>query len=140
MTGSLQMTPVNSSEARVPVRRDKKRHIVAIVAAVVIGGGIVLCAMQFQRPPPVEPPHAAGLDVRSETAVSVAPGCPQWKVLKLGQVEKAKGGWTDPVPGRVKIDERISSKVGSPLAGRVSQVLVDLGAHVKTGDPLFRVS
>lgn len=140
MTDSLPTITVNPSEVRVRGRVPRKRRIVGILAAAVAGIGLVLGAMRFQRPPPVQPPHAEGLDVRSETVVSVAPGCPQWKVLKLGQVERAKGGWTDPVPGRVKIDERISSKVGSPLAGRISEVLVDLGAHVKTGDPLFRVS
>jgi cobalt-zinc-cadmium efflux system membrane fusion protein len=146
MTNSPPMNTVKPPEAPSPLGRPKKRRFLriggigGIVVAAIAGSALVLGAMQFQRPPPVQPPHAEGLNVRSETAVSVAPGCPQWKVLKLGQVEKAKGGWTDPVPGRVKIDERISSKVGSPLTGRVSQVLVDLGAHVKAGDRLFRVS
>jgi multidrug efflux pump subunit AcrA (membrane-fusion protein) len=78
--------------------------------------------------------------VKSDTAIDVAPGALQWKVLKLGHPERAHAGWTDPVPGRIKIDERLAAKVGSPLAGRVSEVMVDLGQQVKAGDPLFRVS
>ncbi len=44
-----------------------------------------------------------------------------------------------PVPARVAFDERRTASVGSPLAGRVEQVVVRPGDHVKAGDKLFSV-
>jgi RND family efflux transporter MFP subunit len=111
--------------------------------AVVLGGAAIFAAFRFQRPAPVEPPHAAGLEVENGAdgqRVAVRPGAPHWKVLKLASVERAGPGWTDPVPGRVKIDERLASKVGVALSGRVSKVFVDLGQRVEAGDPLFSVA
>ena len=127
------MAPPKTGHAR-------KRPWIGLSGAALIGGVIILSALRFERAAPVEPPHAPGLEIKGDSAIDVAPGALQWKVLKLGHVERAHAGWTDPVPGRIKIDERLAAKVGSPLAGRVSDVMVDLGQQVKAGEPLFRVS
>ena len=140
---SGQEAPPVRAEPLAVIRTDEpigRGTLLGIGLALLAGAGLVVGALSFQRPPPVEAAHAQGLDVKSEGEVDVVAGGPQWKVLKLGQVERARGSWTDPVPGRVKIDERRSSKVGTPLSGRVTDVLVDLGQHVHAGDPLFRVS
>jgi RND family efflux transporter MFP subunit len=65
---------------------------------------------------------------------------PNWSALHLASVEKAGNSWTDPIPGRVRIDDRLTSKVNAPVGGRVSRVLVDLGQQVKHGDPLFVIT
>jgi len=141
MTMTHDSTLTAPTPAAPPTQREtRKRPWIGLSAAAVAGGAMILCALRFERPAPVEPAHAAGLEVKSDTAIDVAPGALQWKVLKLGHPERAHAGWTDPVPGRIKIDERLAAKVGSPLAGRVSEVMVDLGQQVKAGDPLFRVS
>jgi RND family efflux transporter MFP subunit len=110
------------------------------VAAALLGSAMILGAVRYHRPEPEEPGHAAGLEVGKDGEVRVQPGAPQWKVLKVAPAEKAGAGWTDPVPGRVQIDDRLASKVGTPLGGRVLAVLVDLGQRVSKGDPLFSVS
>lgn len=48
--------------------------------------------------------------------------------------------WTDTVPARIIFDETHTSRVGSPLGGRVSQVMVELGQRVKTGAVLMSVT
>ncbi len=48
--------------------------------------------------------------------------------------------WTDAVPARITIDETRASKLGAPLAGRVSRVSVELGQRVAAGAPLFSVA
>jgi membrane fusion protein, heavy metal efflux system len=111
-----------------------------IVIALVLGVALVWASLRFHRPEPPSPPRAAGLEVEPEGAIRVKPNAPQWKVLKLGSVQKAEAGWTDPVPGRVKIDDRLASRIGVPLAGRVTTIFVDLGQRVSAGDPLFAVS
>ena len=110
------------------------------VAAAALGSAMILGAVRYHRPEPVEPERAAGLEVGKDGDVRVQAGAPQWKVLKVAPAEKAGAGWTDPVPGRVQIDDRLASKVGTPLGGRVLAVLVDLGQRVSKGDPLFSVS
>src|SRR5262249_23630276 len=47
--------------------------------------------------------------------------------------------WSDPVPARIAFDETRTSRLGTPLAGRVSQVMVERGEHVRAGQPLFTV-
>jgi len=110
------------------------------VLAALVGGATILGAFRYRRPEPVLAAKAGGLDVLDGGEVRVLPGAPQWNVLKVAPAEKAQAGWTDPVPGRVQIDDRLASKVGTPLGGRVTAVYVDLGQHVAKGDPLFGVS
>jgi membrane fusion protein, heavy metal efflux system len=86
--------------------------------------------------PPVPP--AKGLTAEGGV-VSMAPEAPQWRFVKVAAVGQAAEGWTDPIPARIAIDETRASKLGSPLAGHVSRVFVELGQHVTEGDPLFSV-
>ena len=41
------------------------------------------------------------------------------------------------MPARISIDESLSSRVGVPVDGRVTRVLVELGDNVREGQPLF---
>src|SRR5262249_32883356 len=74
------------------------------------------------------------------TSVALASGAPAWKVIKLGAPGTAQPHWSDPVPGRVVFDETRTSRLGSPLAGRGTAVLVERGQHVKPGAPPVTVS
>lgn len=47
--------------------------------------------------------------------------------------------WTDEVPARIVFDETRTSRIGSPLGGRVSAVMAELGDRVKAGAPLVTV-
>ncbi len=55
-------------------------------------------------------------------------------------VGPAPAHWTDQVPARIIFDETQTSRVGAPLGGRVSQVMVELGQHVKVGAALVSVT
>ncbi|MET0386398.1 MAG: efflux RND transporter periplasmic adaptor subunit, partial [Polyangiales bacterium] len=63
-----------------------------------------------------------------------------WRELRVAAASEPGERLSDPMPARVVVDERTAARVGSPLAGRVTQVLVQLGQTVRRGDPLFRVS
>ena len=114
------------------------RRMLLPLTAVALGALAVLVAMRYSRPGPPATEPDPDFTVAGDR-IAIAPKAPQWQVLKLAEAAPASARWTDPVPGRVKIDERLSSKVGTPLAGRVVTVFVDLGQRVKTGDPLFSV-
>lgn len=71
--------------------------------------------------------------------LTLSADAPQWKYLTLSVA--ADGAPFDPLPspGHVDFDERRTSNIGSPLAGRVETVAVRLGDPVKKGDRLFSV-
>lgn len=54
-------------------------------------------------------------------------------------VEPTPAHWTDEVPARIVFDETRTSRIGSPLGGRVSEVMAELGDHVNAGAPLVTV-
>ena len=117
----------------------RKRKWPGIVAAAVVGGISIWGAAGFTREPPPPPPTARGIEVGNDD-VRLAADAPQWKLLRLAPAKAAILHWTEPAPARVRIDETHAAKVGTPLAGRVTQVFVELGQQVKTGDALFTVA
>ena len=77
---------------------------------------------------------------RSEPADSddLGSGSAQIK-YDLVTVDATPPHWTDDVPARIVFDETRTSRIGSPLGGRVSAVMAELGDRVKTGAPLVTV-
>ncbi len=67
-------------------------------------------------------------------------GSAKQQPLELVAVGPAPPHWTDVIPARVVFDETHTSRIGSPLGGRVSAVMVELGQHVKVGTPLLTVT
>lgn len=114
-------------------------RIPILIAALLVGGSAIVLARHYKRPdPPTETP-APGMTVGSDW-VTLASDAPMWSVIKLAAAEPPQPRWTDPVPGRVVFDEAKTSRIGAPLAGRVTAVLVERGQRVARGDRLFTVS
>jgi cobalt-zinc-cadmium efflux system membrane fusion protein len=114
------------------------RFLSAAIAALVGGAAIVAAAM-FSTKPPAPTPPPRGMAV-GEHSVSLEANAPQWNVLRLGKAVEPRETYSEPIPARVRIDETSAARVGSPLAGRVNDVFVELGQHVKKGTPLFSVA
>jgi RND family efflux transporter MFP subunit len=122
-------TAPNGRAMRIPI----------LVAAIVLGAAAIVLARHYERPaPPTETP-APGMTVGSDS-VTLANDAPMWSVVKVAPAEAAQPHWTDPVPARIVFDEARTSRLGSPLAGRVTATFVERGQHVKSGDKLFTVS
>ena len=109
----------------------------AICAA--IGVSAIVMARYYHRADPPSEPPAPGMRVGSN-AVTLASDAPAWKVVKLGAPAAAEPHWSDPIPARVTFDEARTSRLGSPLAGRVTAVFAERGQRVRAGAPLFTVS
>lgn len=114
-------------------------RIPILVAAIVLGAGAIVLARHYERPEPPTDPKAPGMFVGSDS-VKLSSDAPAWKVIKLAAPSAAQPRWGDPIPARIVFDERRASRMGSPLAGRVTAVLAERGQRVKTGDPLFVVA
>jgi cobalt-zinc-cadmium efflux system membrane fusion protein len=99
----------------------------------------VLAAASFHRKAPSALATAPGMRV-GPNDVTLSEGAPQWKVLRVGTAAHPTERWTEPFPARFKVDEARASKVGAPLAGRVTTVFIELGQPVKVGQPLFTIA
>jgi RND family efflux transporter MFP subunit len=120
-------------------RTGSKLRLPMLVGAILIGGAFIVGARHYQRAdPPTEPP-APGMKVGKDS-VTLTSDAPAWNVIKLGAPEVAGPHWTDAIPAHVAFDEAKTSRLGSPLAGRITAVMVERGEHVKSGKPLFTVS
>jgi cobalt-zinc-cadmium efflux system membrane fusion protein len=109
--------------------------LIALAAGVVaVGAGL---AVKSASPPT----DAKSADMITEKdAIGVRQGAPQWRFLKLGTVGAVGAHWTDSVPARITIDESLSSKVGVPVDGRITRVMVQLGETVGVNQPLFALA
>jgi RND family efflux transporter MFP subunit len=116
-----------------------QRRLTSLGIAIFASALAIFAAISFHRKPPPDVAEAAGMKVNA-AGVTLTSGAPQWKVLKVGQVVAPTERWSDPYPARFKVDEAFAAKVGSPLAGRVTNVFIELGQPVKAGQPLFAVA
>lgn len=119
--------------------RHPQKRLTSLGIAIFTSALAIFAAISFHRKPPPEASEAAGMKVHKD-GISIANGAPQWKVLKLGSVVAPTERWSDPYPARFKVDEAFAAKVGSPLAGRVTNVFIELGQPVKAGQPLFSIA
>lgn len=71
--------------------------------------------------------------------VTLEQNAPQWKYVKLAVAAKGEPLPPLPFPAHVDLDEKRTSRLGAPLAGRVENIEVRLGSRVKVGDRLFSV-
>jgi membrane fusion protein, heavy metal efflux system len=110
-----------------------------VIICAVVGVAAIWLARSYRRPDPPSEPPAPGMRVGS-SSVTLADSAPAWNVVKLGAPSAAEPHWSDPIPARVMFDEARTSRLGSPLAGRVTAVVAERGQHVASGTALFTVS
>lgn len=80
-----------------------------------------------------------GADARPATAqvLRFAPGAPQLNYLRIQAVAEVPEPATDPLNGRIAYDENRTSRVSSPVAGRVVKLEAQPGDSVKAGQALL---
>ena len=115
-------------------------HVIWWVLAAITGGVVVVAATMLKPAAPPPDTRSPDMTVEKTSAIAVRDQAPQWRFLKLGTVGEVGSHWTDQVPGRISIDESLSSKVGVPIEGRVTRVMVELGESVREGQPLLAIS
>jgi RND family efflux transporter MFP subunit len=103
---------------------------ILIATVVLAAGAFMLGRKAWSSDPPVAPVT----ETPSQTDVNA------WSAIKVAKPLPPVARWTDPIPARIAFDETKASRLGSPLAGRVTVVFVERGQQVKTGAPLFAVA
>ena len=62
---------------------------------------------------------------------------PQFTFIKVEAVEVLPEPLLDPLSARIAYDENHTARIGSPIAGRVTRILVQPGDHVSAGQQLL---
>jgi cobalt-zinc-cadmium efflux system membrane fusion protein len=84
--------------------------------------------------PPQEAPAIASADT-----LRFAAGAPQLSFLETTAAELQPEPLMDALPGRIAYDEDRTARVGAPVDGRVTAILVNLGDTVVPGAPLAHI-
>ena len=66
-------------------------------------------------------------------------GAPQLSYIKIEAVEALPEPLLDPLSARIAYDENHTVRVSSPIAGRVTRILVQPGDRVSAGQPLVQI-
>jgi cobalt-zinc-cadmium efflux system membrane fusion protein len=122
-----------------PAFRFRPTTRVGVVLAIVVSIATIWGSSRFVRKALPAAQIQSGLTI-DHGAIGIAPDAPQWQVLELETAKSITSTWTDAVPAFVKVDEAKAARIGVPLAGRVTQVFVELGQPVEKGAPLFAVA
>jgi cobalt-zinc-cadmium efflux system membrane fusion protein len=84
-----------------------------------------------------ESPAAA--EERSRDFIHLDPSSPRLNYIKVEVAEETEVAPSIQLTGRVGFDEDHTQRVASPIDGRVSKILVQLGESVKGGQPLVQL-
>lgn len=131
--------PISPRSGGEPRFAPDRRRLMSGLGAACLGVVLLAGASSWTRGTRAETPPSGDLTT-TQNSISLTSSAPQWALLKLGVAGASAADLTDPVPARIVIDETRSSKIGLPLAGRVTSVYVELGQRVKEGDHLFSVA
>ncbi|HKT75760.1 MAG TPA: efflux RND transporter periplasmic adaptor subunit [Sphingobium sp.] len=91
---------------------------------------MLLSACGEAAAPPAQAPR------KSPDMISYAPGSPELDTLQLVTATSGPLPVSADLNARVALDESRTSRVGAPVAGRVTRVLADIGQPVRAGQPL----
>lgn len=121
---------VNFSDPRSLVKRPGTG--VTVLAMVVVLLGLSACK---EAPAPSQPTASAPAD-----PMVVRVGANQAANLQTGLVVSADVSQMLEHPGRIEANERLVSRIGATVTGRVTQVMAELGDVVRPGQTLAQVS
>jgi cobalt-zinc-cadmium efflux system membrane fusion protein len=111
------------------------RLFLALAAAAVIAG-LAGYAYWSQRPAPAPEAAQAGPVRLAADHLRYAPGAPQLAFLKIQPAREVMEPTLEPLPARLAYDENRTTRVYSPVAGRVLRLLAQAGDRVAAGQVL----
>lgn len=110
----------------------------AIGAAIIAAAAATVVSVNyFQKPPVAE--QAAESKPAGPRVVQYAKDAPQMSSLKTEAVHQLALPIADPVNGRIAYDENLTARISSPVTGRVTKLLREIGDRVNAGDALLAI-
>jgi len=77
--------------------------------------------------------------VKNSNEVVLPANSPQLAYLKLEAVKEVPAPTTDPLNGKIAFDENHTSRIGTPIDGRITKINVQIGDAVKAGQVLMLI-
>ena len=94
---------------------------------------LAACSDPADKSPPVaQPPKVAG-------EVYLAPDSPKKAYVKTTTLSLSSHPLLEPLVGKIAYNEKVTSRISSPVAGRVIGIPVTLGTQVQTGSTLLEL-
>lgn len=112
--------------------------VIALATVVVIAGGIIIFVQKHAVHEEVQH-ELKTADVHEVGVVHFAVGAPQMNSIRSEIVRSVAMPSADPVNGRFTVDEDVTSRVSSPITGRVISVKSDIGQQVGRGAALLEI-
>jgi len=112
--------------------------VISFATVVVIAGGIIITVQK--RAAHEEAEHETkSAEYHQPGVVKFAVGAPQMNSIRSEIVKSVAMPSADPVNGRFTYDEDVTSRVSSPITGRVISVRSDIGQQVGRGAALLEI-
>jgi len=77
---------------------------------------------------------------RSRESIRLEPGNPRLQFIKIETVKETDAAPVIRLTGKVGFDEDRTQRVASPIDGRATRILIELGDHVKAGQALLEIA
>lgn len=115
--------------------KTRRAIIIASAAALAIAAAV---GVYLKFVPRVEQPRQQASESVQPNAreLRFAAGAPQLNFIKVETVEALPEPLLDPLSARIGYDENHTVRISSPIAGRVTRLLVEPGMRVSAGQPL----
>ena len=113
-------------------------RLTPVLGAVAVAVLLVACGKKSDAPKASAPVAQASAPASTDQQVRIEPAM-------AGRFEIAEAGVVDlapfqEVPGRIEANERLVTRIGASVTGRVTEVLVEVGDRVRNGQALARVA
>lgn len=141
MQGTNDMTAPwqDPGETRTPPPPPRRSAAKQIAISLVVAAAVGAFAVSILRHDKAEPEQLASVVAVKGNAVTVPAGTPAWEYIKLGVAKLEPALAPLPVAGRVTFDETRTTRLTSPLVGRVDTVLTRVGTPVQEGEKILSV-
>lgn len=111
---------------------------VAVVLAVIAVAGYAL-TRQAPSKTADDDQRSAGSPAASLQQVRYSAGAPQLAFLRIMSAPALPEPLIEPLNARIAYDENVTSRITSPIAGRVLRIMAQPGDAIKPGQPLLQI-
>ncbi|MBD9355395.1 efflux RND transporter periplasmic adaptor subunit [Methylomonas albis] len=106
---------------------------IPLLCCLLVTGMLSACSDSADKTPPAaKPPTPAG-------EVILAPDSPKKTYVKTAKLSLAQHPLLEPLAGKIVYDESLTSRISSPVAGRVVATPIALGTAVQAGSTLLEL-
>ena len=112
------------------MRHQRKKHF---LCGLLVTALLTACSDPAEKAPAVaQPPKVPG-------EVYLAPDSPKKAYVKTASLSLSQHPLLEPLAGKITYNEKVTSRISSPVAGRVIAAPVTLGSQVQTGSTLLEL-